>query len=113
MEERRKSKRVPIKSIISVQSLYQSGSSEPVEIKSDIIVTNISKTGIGFISDEDFPEGVFFNSKLVIDNEKYFYCVLKVVRSNKINNGYNVGCEFVGLADVLSSNIDNYMDELD
>ncbi len=41
-----------------------------------------------------------------------FYCVLKIIRSSKIDEGFNIGGEFVGLGDVLGHHIDDYIDEI-
>ncbi|MBZ4645458.1 MAG: hypothetical protein PWR27_1406 [Petroclostridium sp.] len=113
MDEKRRSRRVPFNSKISIESLFRSGEQEPIKINADIIITNISKTGIGFISEVDLPVNHFFNSKIVIDDERMFYCVLKIVRNKKINKGYQIGAEFVGLAEVLGHHIDDYIGEFD
>jgi hypothetical protein len=68
---------------------------------------------LGFICETDLPVNHFFNSKVVIDEDKMFYCVLKIVRSQKINKGYLIGSEFVGLADILGKQIDEYISELE
>jgi len=112
MMDRRKSKRLPINIKLEIESLYKSGDETFNKIHDKVTLTNISKTGIGLISELELPVGYFFNAKIIIDEKKMFYSVLRIVRNQKINDGYIVGCEFVGLADVLSENIDKYGDEL-
>lgn len=112
MEDRRKCKRLPVNIKLKIDSLYKSGDETLKNINDDVTVINVSKTGIGFISDIELPIDCFFNAKITIDEEKTFYSVLRIVRNQKINEGFIVGCEFVGLADVLSENIDEYEEEM-
>ncbi len=112
MEDKRKSDRLPVNIKIKIKSIYKSGDIELKDIDEEVNVINISKTGIGFISTKELPIGYFFNARITIDDEKMFFSVLKIIRSQKINNGYIIGCEFVGLADVLSDSIDEYQKEV-
>ncbi|SKC84145.1 PilZ domain-containing protein [Maledivibacter halophilus] len=112
MENKRKSKRLPVNIKIKINSLYKSGDETLKDVDNEVTVINLSKTGIGFISETELPIGYFFNAKIIIDEEKMFYSVLRIVRNQKINEGYIIGCEFVGLANVLSNNIDEYEKEI-
>lgn len=112
MIDRRKSKRLPIDIKLEIESLYKSGDEIFKKIHDKVTLINISKTGIGLISEFELPIGYFFNAKIIIDEKKMFYSVLRIVRNQKNNDGYVVGCEFVGLADVLSENIDKYEHEI-
>lgn len=112
MEEKRMSKRVPVHMHLSIESLYKSGEAEKISINEDITVTNISKRGMGFLCSRALPVDHYFNAKIQIDEEKMFYCVLRIVRCKKINQGYQIGCEFVGLANILGENIDLYIEEI-
>ncbi|MCT4563607.1 MAG: PilZ domain-containing protein [Maledivibacter sp.] len=112
MDDRRKFKRLPVNIKLTIDSLYKSGDETIKNINDEVTVINVSKMGIGFISEIELPIDYFFNAKITIDDEKTFYSVLRIVRNQKINEGFIVGCEFVGLADVLSGNIDEYEDEI-
>ncbi len=112
MEDKRKSKRLPVNINLEIESLYQAGDEVLKDINDRVTLINVSKTGIGLISDEELPIGHYFNAKITIDDEKMFYSVLRIVRNQKINNGFIIGCEFVGLADVLSDSIDEYEKEI-
>ncbi|MCT4620148.1 MAG: PilZ domain-containing protein [Marinisporobacter sp.] len=113
MEEKRKHKRVPIHMDLEIESLYVSGDHEGIKLNEKILVTNISKTGMAFISSKELPMNHFFNAKVAIDEEKMFYSVLRIVRSRKLEDGYDIGCEFVGLANILSEYIDDYVVEVE
>lgn len=111
MEDRRRKKRVPLSSQLNVESLFKSGEQTSIKSNFDIVITDISKGGMGFITEEVLPVDYYFNAKVVIDAEKMFYCVLKVVRVDKEETGYRYGSEFVGLAEILGHNIDEYIEE--
>lgn len=113
MDEKRRSKRAPFNSKISIESFYKSGDKDTLKVTTEITIINISKTGIGFITDIVLPLNHFFNCKIEIDDERTIFCVLKVIRLKKINNGYHVGAEFVGLADIIGEYINDYVDVVD
>ncbi|RKD22361.1 PilZ domain-containing protein [Caminicella sporogenes DSM 14501] len=112
MEDKRKFKRLPVNINLNIKSLYKCGDKTLNDINEDVTVINISRSGIGFISKREFPIGYYFNAKVTIDEEKIFYSVLKIVRCQRINNGFTVGCEFVGLADILSEVVEDYEHEI-
>ncbi len=112
MEERRRNQRVPFNSKINIESLYREGELESIDISSEIKITNISRSGIGFISEIELPKNHYFNCKLAIDEDRMFYCVLRIIRSIKTNEGFDIGGEFVGLGDILGHQIDDYVNEI-
>ncbi|MDP4178182.1 MAG: PilZ domain-containing protein [Bacillota bacterium] len=112
MNERRKGKRVPFNSKISVSSLYRSGEQQLIELKDiEILVTNISSTGVGFQSKINLPVDYFFNCRLDIPTSASIYCVVKIVRSEKLSDSkiYDIGCEIVGLSSICSDIINSYV----
>jgi len=112
VDDKRKAKRLPVHIDLVIKSLYESGDTNLKNVDQAVTVINISKTGLGFISKKEIPLGYFFNARITIDKEKTFYSVLRIVRSQRINDGYIIGCEFVGLADVLTDSIDDYENEI-
>lgn len=113
MEEKRRSRRAPFNAKLFIESLYVSGEKESFKTNTQIVIINISKTGIGFITDVELPINHHFNCKIEIDGERTIFCVLKIVRIKKINKGYQVGSEFVGLADIVGEYINEYVEEID
>ncbi len=108
MKEKRKQKRYPIDISLRIESLYKQDNDRIDEIDEDIEITNISRSGIGFICEHDLPLDYYFNAKIEIEKEKHFYTVVKIIRKEKLDNDFNYGCEFVGLADVLSVFVEDY-----
>ncbi|MDM8533870.1 PilZ domain-containing protein [Clostridiaceae bacterium HSG29] len=112
MDERRKTHRLPINIKLTIESLYKQGE-EKIENIGDVIqVVDISKGGIAFEVNDDLPLDFYFNSRIIIDEEKSFFSVLKIIRKIELEKGYHYGCEFVGLANVLSDSIDIYEKEI-
>jgi len=104
--EKRKYPRAPVNITLTVESLYKEKPEVLEDIDQNIVVRDISKSGIKFFSTNSLPLGYYFNAKLTIDDEKYFFSVLKIIRTDEVDGGYEFGCEFVGLADILSGCID-------
>ncbi|HYE82030.1 MAG TPA: PilZ domain-containing protein [Clostridia bacterium] len=113
MEERRKSKRLPLKLELNISSLFKQDYELIPGVNESIAVKDISKTGIGFTCRHALPLDYYFDAKIKLTSDKYFYAVLKIVRISRYEDGYSVGCEFVGLADILSMKVDWYGEELE
>ena len=110
MEEKRKNKRLPISLELSVSSLFKQDNVK-VDVKdAPIVVTDISKGGIGFESESILPIGYYFNARLVMgSSDSVLYTVVKIIRSSESEDGgIAYGCEFVGLAPVLGYIFDEY-----
>ncbi len=111
-DDKRKFKRLPVNIKLMIETLYKQDAESLDDVNENIVVTNISKSGIGFISEHDMPLEYYFNAKIIIDDEKYFFSVLKIIRKMDEADHFNYGCEFVGLADILSRSIDDYEKEI-
>ncbi len=115
MEEKRKTKRLPIALELSVSSLFKQDNVK-VEVKNaPIVVTDVSKGGIGFESESILPIGYYFNARLEMgSSDSVLYTVVKIIRSAEGENGKIIyGCEFIGLAPVLGYIFDEYAEKLE
>jgi hypothetical protein len=112
MEERRKHNRLPLKLELNISSLFKQDYEMIPNINESIEVCNISKSGIGFTCAHELPLNYYFDAKIQLTPDKYFYAVLKIVRSEKSEEGYSVGCEFIGLSDILGMRVELYGEEL-
>lgn len=108
MDERRKYKRLPIELEIEVDKLFRQDNEIIEGFNKSIEVVNISKTGIGFLCAQEFPLEYYFNAKIEFSEKQFFYCVIKIIRKEKVGEGFFFGCEFVGLAEFLSKKVDEY-----
>jgi hypothetical protein len=114
MEERRKSRRMPVTLSLDIMNLYKQDNVQVSNLNAPIEVTNISKTGIGFESESVLPEGYYFNANINLGNEDTLRCVIQIVRCQPTPDGKGniYGCEFVGMAAVLSYIFEEYEQRL-
>lgn len=109
MAEKRKAKRIPIHMSLEVSSLFKQDNIKVTNLNAPIEVLNVSKSGIGFITDSTLPIGYYFNARLeFIENGEALNCVVCIVRQEKKEDGRNFyGCEFVGMASVFDYIFEN------
>lgn len=115
MNEKRRSKRLPVELVLEISSLFKQDNVQVIEVHAPIEVTNISKTGIGFLTKSVLPLDYYFNAKIVLgDEESALYTVVKIVRSEAVGKKiFSYGCEFIGMAPVLSYIFDEYEAKLE
>ena len=108
--EMRRCKRVPISMALEISTLFKQDNVKVGNVDAPIEIVNISKTGIGFVTESVLPVGYYFNSKIQLgDVDSKFYCVVRIVRREQIkDNEYMYGCEFIGLAPVFEHIFDEY-----
>ena len=110
MQEKRRSKRLPIDLELVVSKLFRQQEIDNLDAAAPIHVVDVSKLGIGFVTTNDFPLDYYFNAKLELGSpENSLYCVVQIIRKQPKEDGTSVyGCEFVGLAPVLGCIFDEY-----
>ena len=110
MEEKRRSKRIPVQLELVVSKLFKQEAADIVEIDKPIRVVDVSRLGIGFVTENEFPLNYYFNAKLELGSpENSLYCVVQIIRKQPKEDGtFSYGCEFVGLAPVLGIIFDEF-----
>lgn len=110
MQEKRRSKRLPVEMELVVSKLFRQNELDSEEINAPIHVFDVSKLGIGFITASDLPLHYYFNAKLELGSpENSLYCVVQIIRKHPKEDGIiSYGCEFVGLAPILNYVFDEY-----
>lgn len=110
MEERRRAKRMPILLSLEISNLYKQDNILVENLHAPIEIINISKAGMGFITESVLPLGFYFNANInLMNNEDTLRCVIKILRSQPVEDSKTMyGCEFVGMADILSYIFDEY-----
>ena len=110
MQDKRRSKRLPIQLELVVSKLFRQEASATMEVNEAIQVVDVSKRGIGFVSKSELPLNYYFNARLELGSqENSLYCVVKIIRKNQKDDGtISYGCEFVGMAPVLGDIFDEY-----
>ena len=110
MEEKRRSKRLPIQLELVVSKLFKQEALAEFDINNPIQVFDVSRLGIGFVTSNDLPLNYYFNAKLELGSpDNSLYCVVQIIRkTQKEDNLYSYGCEFIGLAPVLEVIFEEY-----
>lgn len=111
--EKRRDKRISVALNLEISSLFKQDNVLVEHIDAPIQVENISRSGIGFISQSNLPIGYYFNACLRLGKEDAkLYCVVKIIRSNHLDSGNIMyGCEYVGMAPVLSYIFDEFEED--
>ncbi len=111
MEDKRRYERLPITLELEVSNLFKQDC-PPIHIDDDaeIEVFDISKAGIGFMSDTELPIGYYFNATLQFETtEEIILSVVKILYKAPIGSaGYRYGCEFVGLPSMYDHIFEEY-----
>ena len=114
MQEKRKYVRLPIKLTLEVSNLFKQDGIKIDNLDAEIEVFDISKAGIGFMSQTKFPADYYFNATIEFENrDEIILAVLKILYATPIgNSGYRYGCEFIGLPSMYDHIFDEYAKEL-
>ena len=110
MQEKRRSKRFPVELELVVSKLFRQDAIDTDHVNAPIHVVDVSKLGIGFITTSDLPMHYYFNAKLELGSpENSLYCVVQIIRKTPKDDGtISYGCEYVGMAPVLSGFFEEY-----
>ena len=111
VEEKRQAKRIQVELNLKISSLFMQDNVKVENINAPINVVDISRGGIGFITESILPLGYYFNATLNLGDEDdaALYCVVKIIRTKDLEDGMHLyGCEMTGLAPVLSYIFENY-----
>lgn len=103
--EKRRANRLPIDLFIGISELFKQDNEVIRHVDAPIEVIDISRGGIGFLTESELPVGYYFNAKIQAENdEKYvFYSVIKILRCREYKGKLKLyGCEFVGFPPVLN-----------
>ena len=108
MDERRKAKRMPVTLTLEICNLYKQNHVQVSDLHAPIEVINISKTGIGFRTQSVLPIGYYFTANINLGTEDTLRSVVEIIRAQEEEDSTLYGCEFVGMADVLSYVFEDY-----
>lgn len=110
MEEKRSDRRVPIGMALSISDLYKEEAISISDISSPIEVTDISASGIGFISECILPIGYYFIANLELSKEfPQIITDVRIIRSTAIDKThYQYGCEFVQISPRIKNMLEEY-----
>ena len=108
MSEKRNAKRLDLDVTIELERIDQVQGNTTVEhIKVDTV--DMSKSGIGFISDKELELESFYNTKLQIWTKETINTIIKIVRRVDEGDGtYRYGAFFIGMTEKTELKIGIY-----
>ncbi len=112
VKDRRRYKRLPIELHLEVDEVFKQDHIVIKDLNASVSVFDISRNGIGFISEGSLPLGYYFRGRINLGNGDFFYVVLQIVRAQITDNNKVYGAEFVGLAPFLADKVDKYEKKL-
>ena len=106
MEEKRRHKRLDLDVSLQLERLDEAGVTTLKYVHVD--VTDISRSGLGFVSKQELPIGTYYDTKIQIWTKEVVDAVIEIVRCDKNNDMYKYGCIFIGMTDADALKIDIY-----
>ncbi len=103
MQERRKSKRTELHSVLVMKRLDNQDEQEVT-----IEVNDISKTGVGFVCEEPLAIGNVYESYLTIWTKEVLHAFLRIVRIEMIDGNFHYGAVFIGMPEMDAARIEVY-----
>lgn len=103
MMEKRKSKRTELLSRLVIKRLDGAGTEEV-----SIEVSDVSKTGVGFVGDRPLEIGAVYEAYLTIWTKEVLHAFLEIVRIEKVGNKFNYGGIFIGMPEMDAARIETY-----
>lgn len=103
MEERRKSRRLELESRLVIKRL-DGGKEEEVSIE----ITDVSKTGVGFLCGATLTIGAVYEAYLTIWTKEVLHAFLQIVRIEMEGTEFQYGAVFIGMPETDKSRIETY-----
>jgi hypothetical protein len=108
VKDRRRYKRLPIELKLEVDEVFKQDYVVIKDLNASVLVFDVSRSGIGFISEASLPLGYYFRGRINLGDSNFFYVVIQIVRAHFTENKMIYGAEFVGLAPFLADKVDEY-----
>lgn len=106
MEERRRCKRLDLDVSVQLERLDQDGVTTLKYVKVD--VTDISKTGMGFLCQQELEVGTYYDVKLQIWTKEIIDTVIEIVRTVEEDGKHRYGASFIGMTETDELKIEIY-----
>lgn len=115
MAEKKRCKRVPVEMKLMIPSLFRQNDVGLENIEAPIIIKNISRSGIGFVSEAIIPLDYYFRAEIILgegEQKETMLLVIRILRKEEQDSKIFYGCEFVGKADILDQMFERFNEEL-
>lgn len=112
-KDKRTEKRIPLSMSISVSDLYKEDVDTIMDLESEIEITDISSTGIGFISKCILPIGYFFIADIEVSRElPQIITDVRIIRSKAIDyERFHYGAQFMSISPNVKAMLEKFETE--
>lgn len=107
MDEKRSSRRLDLEVTVELERIDEGHGVTTLKLV-HVDITDLSKSGIGFVSKAELEIGSYYNTKLQIWTKETIEAVIEIVRCEEINGEYHYGAKFVGMIESDALKIDIY-----
>ena len=107
MDEKRNSRRLDLEVTVELERINEPHGVTTLRLV-HVDISDLSKSGIGFVSKAELEIGSYYNTKLQIWTKETIDAVIEIVRCEKKDDGYHYGAKFVGMIESDALKIDIY-----
>lgn len=107
MDEKRNSRRLDLDVTVELERIDDNQGVTTLKLV-HVEIIDLSKSGIGFISNAQLEIGSFYNTKLQIWTKESIDAIIEIVRCEETEKGYHYGAKFVGMLESDALKIDIY-----
>ena len=106
MIEKRRHKRVDVSMKLVISSLFRQNNINLINFDTPIEIINVSRSGVGFRTDNILPLDYYFNAQLQFgdDESAVLYCIVKIIRASmpkdESDEMITYGCEIIGMSSI-------------
>lgn len=107
MEEKRSSRRLDLDVTVELERIDDTDGVTTLKLV-HVNITDLSKSGIGFIAKPKLEINSYYNTKLQIWTKEEIQAIIEIVRCEPVENGFAYGAKFIGMIEADLLKIDIY-----
>lgn len=107
MDEKRNSRRLDLDVTVELERIDDHQGVTTLKLV-HVDITDLSKSGIGFVSKVELDLGSYYNTKLQIWTKETIEAVIEIVRREETEDRYHYGAKFIGMIESDALKIDIY-----
>ena len=107
MDEKRNSRRLDLDVTVELERIDDTQGVTTLKLV-HVDITDLSKSGIGFVAKPKLELGSFYNTKLQIWTKETIEAVIEIVRCDEVDGQYHYGAKFIDMIESDALKIDIY-----
>jgi hypothetical protein len=107
MDEKRNSRRLDLDVTVELERINDNKGITTLKLL-HVETTDLSKSGMGFVSKANLEIGSYYNTKLQIWTKENIDAIIEIVRCTEVEDGFHYGAKFIGMIESDALKIDIY-----